>query len=62
VPRERWLKVRKAELLPVNYFHTVFTLPHDLNPIILSNKKIMLDILFKSVAETLLTFGQNPKS
>lgn len=62
VPRERWLKARKAELLPINYFHTVFTLPHDLNPIILSNKKIMLDILFKSVAETLLTFGHNPKN
>jgi len=62
VPRERWLKARKAELLPINYFHTVFTLPHDLNPIILSNKKIMLDILFKSVAETLLAFGQNPQN
>jgi hypothetical protein len=62
VPRERWLKARKQELLPLTYFHTVFTLPHDLNPIIVSNKKIMLDILFKSVAETLLTFGHNPKN
>jgi hypothetical protein len=61
VPRERWLKARKQELLPVTYFHTVFTLPHELNPMILSNKNIMLDILFKSAAETLLTFAHNPK-
>jgi hypothetical protein len=40
----------------------VFTLPHDLDPIVVRNKKIMLDILFKSVAETLLAFGHNPKN
>jgi hypothetical protein len=62
MPRERWLKARKQELLPLTYFHTVFTLPHDLNPIVLYNKKIMLDILFKSVAETLLSFGHNPQN
>ena len=62
IPTERWLKARKAQLLPVIYFHNVFTLPHDLNPIILYNKKVMLDILFKSVAETLLSFGHNPKN
>lgn len=62
MPRERWLKARKQELLPLTYFHTVFTLPHKLNPMIVSNKKIMLDILFKAVAKTLLTFGHNPKN
>ena len=62
IPRERWLEARKAELLPVPYFHNVFTLPHDLNPIILSNKKIMLNILFKAVSKTLLAFGENPKN
>jgi hypothetical protein len=62
MPRERWLNARKDELLPVCYFHTVFTLPHDLNPIIVHNSKIMLNILFKSVAETLLSFGHNPKN
>ncbi len=62
MPRERWLEARKAELLPVSYFHNVFTLPHDLNPIILFNKKIMLNILFKAVSETLLAFGKNPKN
>ncbi len=54
------LEARKAELLPIIYFHNVFTLPHELNPIILCNRKVMLSILFKSVSETLLTFGLNP--
>jgi len=62
MPRERWLDARKAELLPVSYYHNVFTLPHGLNLIILSNKKIMLNILFKAVSQTLLAFGENPKN
>lgn len=62
LPREKWLEDRKADLLPVKYFHNVFTLPHELNPIILANKKVMLNILFKSVAETLLSFGKNPQN
>jgi hypothetical protein len=62
MPREQWLEARKAELLPIIYFHNVFTLPHDLNPIILYNKKVMINILFKSVSETLHTFGQNPEN
>jgi predicted Zn-ribbon and HTH transcriptional regulator len=55
----RWVKKRKEELLPVDYFHNVFTLPHDLNGIAGSNKKVIYDILFKSVSQTLLEFGQN---
>jgi hypothetical protein len=62
IPQQRWLEARKAELLPTIYFHNVFTLPHDLNPLILSNKKVMLNILFKSVSQTLLCFGKNPKN
>jgi len=57
--KARWLKARLAELLPVKYFHTVFTLPHDLNPLILSNKALMLDMLFAAASQTLLTFGRN---
>jgi len=60
--RERWLEARKAEILPTIYFHNVFTLPHELNPIVLYNKSVMLNILFKSVSETLDTFGQNPEN
>ena len=60
--KARWLEARKAELLPVVYFHNVFTLPHEINPIALCNKKVIFDILFKSVSETLLQFGRNPKN
>jgi len=60
--KARWLEARKAELLPVTYFHNVFTLPHELNPIALCNKKVVFDILFKSASETLLEFGTNPKN
>ena len=59
MPRERWLEKRKDEILPVSYFHVVFTLPHELNTIILNNKKVMLNILFKAASRTLLTFGEN---
>ena len=59
MPRERWLEKRKDEILPTSYFHVVFTVPHELNTIILNNKKVMFNILFKSAAKTLLTFGHN---
>jgi hypothetical protein len=59
MPRERWLEKRKDELLPVSYFHVVFTLPHELNAIILNNKKVLLNCLFKAASQTLLAFGQN---
>ncbi len=62
ITKERWLEARKAELLPVPYFHAVFTLPHELNPVILCNKKVMLRILFKAVSQTLLEFGANPEN
>src|SRR5215831_6600095 len=56
--KARWLEKQTAELLPVGYFHLVFTLPHELNRLILANKKIVLTLLFKAVSETLLEFGQ----
>jgi hypothetical protein len=59
--KEKWLNARKAELLPCGYFHLVFTLPHDLNPIILYNKRILLDILFHAVNETLQAFARDPQ-
>jgi len=60
--KARWLEARQAELLPIPYFHNVFTLPHELNLVILYNKKIMLDILFRAVSATLNEFAENPKS
>jgi putative transposase/transposase-like zinc-binding protein len=55
----RWIKKREEELLPVDYFHNVFTLPHSINTLARPNKKVIYDILFKSVSETLLQFGEN---
>jgi hypothetical protein len=56
--KAKWLEKQTAELLPVGYFHVVFTLPHELNRLILANKKIVLGLLFKAVSETLLEFGR----
>jgi hypothetical protein len=49
----KWLEARTRELLPVPYFHLVFTIPHELNGIFLQNRKILFDILFRSVTKTL---------
>ncbi len=57
--KAKWLEERKAELLPVGYFHTVFTIPHELNPLALRNKKTVYSILFKAASETLMEFGRN---
>jgi predicted Zn-ribbon and HTH transcriptional regulator len=54
----KWLEKQKSELLPVGYFHLVFTLPHQLNNLILTNKKLLLSALFKAVGETLIDFGR----
>src|SRR2546428_2521201 len=54
----KWLEKQKSELLPVGYFHLVFTLPHELNALILTNKRILLSHLFKAVGETLVDFGR----
>ena len=56
--KAKWLEKQNSELLPVGYFHLVFTLPHELNRLILTHKKILLSILFKAVSETLLDFGR----
>jgi len=56
--KAQWLEKQISELLPVGYFHLVFTLPHLLNSLILAHKKILLSLLFKAVSETLLEFGQ----
>lgn len=59
--KAEWLEKRKAELLPVGYFHNVFTIPHELNQIALCNKIVVYDTLFKSVAQTLQDFAADPK-
>lgn len=57
--KAQWLSDRKAELLPAPYFHGVFTLPHELNSLVLCNKPILLKTLFAAASETLLEFGKN---
>jgi hypothetical protein len=57
----RWLKARCAELLPIPYFHVVFTLPHALNPLAQGNPRVLYTLLFRAAAETLLTFGRDPR-
>jgi len=59
--RDRWLEKRRRELLPTPYVHVVFTLPHQLAPLALQNKKIVYDLLFRSSAETLLEIARDPK-
>jgi hypothetical protein len=56
-----WLAAREADLLPVGYFHVVFTLPAEIAPIAYQNKAVIYDLLFRTAAETLLTIAADPK-
>jgi Putative transposase/Transposase zinc-binding domain len=58
--RQRWLRQRSSELLPVPYYHVVFTLPHVLAPIALQNKRIVYRLLFQSASQTLLQIAADP--
>src|SRR6266853_4010095 len=59
--RDRWLTARRQELLPTRYVHVVFTLPRHLAPLVLQNKKVLYDLLFRTSAETLLEVARDPK-
>jgi hypothetical protein len=59
--RAQWLSDRQAELLPVPYFHVVFTIPAPVAAIALQNKSAVYDILFKAAAETIRVIGADPK-
>src|SRR6202158_4864842 len=59
--RERWLEKRRRELLPTQYVHVVFTLPRHLAPLVLQNKKVIYDLLFRTSAETLLEVARDPQ-
>ena len=58
---KQWLAEREAELLPVPYYHVVFTLPAPISDIAYQNKAVIYHILFKATAETLLTIAADPK-
>ncbi len=59
--RERWIAARQRELLPTRYVHVVFTLPRELAPLALQNKKAVYDLLFRASAETLLEVARDPR-
>ena len=59
--RDRWIAARRQELLPTRYLHIVFTLPHRLGPLVLQNKKVIYDLLFRTSAETLQEVARNPR-
>jgi predicted Zn-ribbon and HTH transcriptional regulator len=58
---KEWLAVREAELLPVAYYHVIFTLPLQVADIAYQNKAVVYDMLFKAAAETLITIAADPK-
>lgn len=59
--REKWLRARQDELLPVCYFHVVFSIPHELVPLMWQNKRALFHLLFESCAATMLEIGSDPK-
>ena len=59
--RHRWLDARRAELLLTRYVHVVFTLPHEVAPLALVNKKVIYGLLFRLSAETLTGFARDPR-
>jgi Putative transposase/Transposase zinc-binding domain len=59
--RAEWLEERAAELLPVEYYHVVFTLPEQLSLLALQNKRVIYGLLFKAASETLLTIAGDPQ-
>src|SRR5215472_279033 len=59
--RARWLEQRAAELLPVEYFHVVFTVPQLVAPLALRNQRVVYGILFRAAAETLLQIAADPR-
>ncbi len=58
---QRWLDARQADLLPVEYYHVVFTLPEQISSIAYTNKAVIYRLLFDVAAETLLTIAADPK-
>ena len=58
---QRWLDARQADLLPVDYFHVVFTLPAPISDIAYSNKAVIYGLLFEVAAETLITIAADPR-
>lgn len=61
IKKDEWIEARTQELLPVKYYHVVFTLPHELNSIVLGHRKILFKLLLDASAQTLLCFAKDNK-
>jgi Putative transposase/Transposase zinc-binding domain len=59
--RAQWIEQRKGDLLPIDYYHVVFTIPEQLNPLALQNKAVFYNLLFATTAATLQTIARDPK-
>ena len=57
IKKDEWTEARMQELLPVKYYHVVFTPPHELNSLVLGHRKVLYKLLFDASAQTLLTFA-----
>ncbi len=61
IKKQEWIEARTQELLPVKYYHVVFTVPHELNSLIMGHRKVLYKLLFDASAQTLLCFAKDPK-
>jgi hypothetical protein len=61
IKKDQWIEARMQELLPVKYYHVVFTLPHELNSLVLGHRKVLYKLLFDASAQTLLSFAKDEK-
>ena len=59
--KQEWIEARTQELLPVKYYHVVFTLPHELGSVVMGHRKILYKLLFDASAQTLLCFARDKK-
>jgi Putative transposase/Transposase zinc-binding domain len=61
IKKQEWIEARLQELLPVKYYHVVFTLPHELNSLVMGHRKLLYKLLFDASAGTLLSFAKDEK-
>ncbi len=61
IKKQEWIEARTQELLAVKYYHVVFTLPHELNSLVMGQRKLLFKLLFDASAQALLCFAKDPK-
>ena len=61
IKKQEWIEARSRELLPVKYYHVVFTLPHELNSLVMGHRKLLYKLLFDASSATLLCFAKDEK-